>query len=356
MSKTLLLAISAHGLGHLGQTVPLLTALRGADPSLKILLFSSLPADVVQTFIPDGVEYVAAPEHVTIAMHGPLRVDLGETKARFTRWHSRYAEHCQSYCDILSELKPDLVISNVDYTVLSAARKLGIPAFGMCSLNWADIMRPMMDNDAGMLEICDEITSVYRQTERFIRVTPGMDMTALDNRVCVGPLARSGRKHSLHHTLGLPGNTQMLMFSLGGIDQELDIAHWTLPENTHCIVPDHIEATAAGFTRISETGLSYIDALASVDVLLTKPGYGNFCEAWKNNTSVIYLRRDYWPEESALLEWIHKQCPAVEMAPTDFVDGNLCRALSELSALTVPFAHSDGGEQEIVTLLRPYLN
>lgn len=355
MSKTLLLAISAHGLGHLGQTVPLLTALKADDPSHKILLFSSLPDDVVQTFIPDGVEYIAAPEHVTIAMQGPLRVDLEETKERFTHWHNHYAGYCQSYCDILSELEPDLVISNVDYTVLSAANKLGVPAFGMCSLNWADIIRPMMGDDADMLVICDDITDVYRNAEKFIRITPGMDMVDFDNRVCVGPLARSGTWHSLHDKLDLPGSTRMLMFSLGGIEQQLDVAHWTLPENTHCIVPDHVDTASTQFTRISETGLRYIDALASVDVLLTKPGYGNFCEAWKNHTAVIYLRRDYWPEEPALLDWIHRQCPVVEMAPADFAVGNLCRALSDLNDLTMPFAKGATGEQEIMAILRPYL-
>lgn len=356
MSKTLLLAVSAHGLGHLGQTAPLLTALQAYDPALKIILFSSLPAHTVRSFIPAGVELVAAPEHVTIAMQGPLRVNIEETVARFTQWHQHYREHCQAYCDIVSALKPDLVLSNVDYTILSAARKLDIPAIAMCSLNWADILRPLMRDDVRMQAVCDEISAVYRQAEHFIRVSPGMPMADLDNRVSVAPLARSGTRHSLQSMLGLPNNTHMVMFSLGGIEQELDIAHWTLPDNTHCIIPDSVRsASPVFFTRLADTGLCYIDALASVDVLVTKPGYGNFCESWKNKTAVIYVRRDSWPEETVLLDWIHRQCPAVELSQEHFSAGDLRDALSRLNTLKQSFTNGASGEQEVVSLLSRFL-
>lgn len=355
MSKTLLLAVSAHGLGHLGQTVPLLNALQNYNPELTIKLYTSLPQSSVRDSVPAGVELVAAPEHVTVAMQGPLRVDLEETRQRFIRWHQCYEQHCQTYRDAIEELAPDIVISNIDYTPLSAAYDAGVPAFAMCSLNWADIIRPMIGRDTQMLALCDEITAAYRKARHFFRISPGMPMPDLDNLVCVDPLARRGTPFLLRDMLGLPANTQMVMFSLGGIEHKLDMAHWKLPQNTHCIVPDNVETTSPQLTRLAETGLSYIDALASVDVLVTKPGYGNFCESWNNRTAIVYVRRDVWPEEAVLIDWLHQHSPAVELSQADFASGNLCNALAILASKPVEFVSSATGEQQIVRLLAPYL-
>src|SRR3569832_1811318 len=71
--------------------------------------------------------------------------------------------------------------------------------------------------------------------------------------------------------------------------------------------------------------LSFVDGLASVDVLLTKPGYGSFAEAACNGVPVLYVPRVDWPEEPYLVRWQrqHRRSRAISQAQLergDFVE------------------------------------
>jgi hypothetical protein len=50
-----------------------------------------------------------------------------------------------------------------------------------------------------------------------------------------------------------------------------------------------------------------IDLLRSVDAVIAKPGYGTFAEAACNATPLLYVRRQEWPEQDCLIEWLHPQ-------------------------------------------------
>ena len=54
--------------------------------------------------------------------------------------------------------------------------------------------------------------TAYRSARHFIRITPGMAMSALDNCIDVGPLTVCGRRHALP----LAGR-KAVMIAMGGI-------------------------------------------------------------------------------------------------------------------------------------------
>ncbi len=69
--------------------------------------------------------------------------------------------------------------------------------------------------------------------------------------------------------------------------------------------------------------MPFSDILASCDVLLTKPGYGAFVEAAVSGVPVLYVRRDDWPEQPYLVDWLTQvgRCrgvDAVQLAEGDF--------------------------------------
>lgn len=355
MSGPLVFAVSAHGFGHLGQTVPVLEALRERFPSRELIVFSSIPQKQLQTFLPEGVSIVTAPEHVTIAMHDALTVDYPQTRERFVRWHRQYATHVQEYRELLASLRPKVLLTNVDYTVISAACSLDVPVLAFCSLNWSDILDAFVDGDAEMRSVCESICEIYNSADKFLRITPAMEMPELTNRHTIDVLARSGKTHNLHRRLHLPASTRLVLLSLGGIEQAIDLSDWDIPDKTHVIVPDNVDDSRPDVTRMSALSLPYIDILASVDVLVTKPGYGSFCEAWRNSTSLIYVRRERWPEEAVLIDWIKRHCPAQELSCEDFAHGRLAAALKQLDEQSAGFALADTGEYQLINHLSGYL-
>jgi hypothetical protein len=364
--RPIAVAISAHGYGHLGQCVPVVRALQRRFPARRVVVLSEIPPAVLRDFLDESVELVPAPAHVSILMKDALRVDLEATSQAFLDWQNRYDEKVAAFASVLRSIEPALLLSNVDHTPLSAARSLGIPAFAMCSLNWADILESLFFDDANenlgadaeaLTKVCHNIRAVYNSAEAFLRVSPGMGMQSLTNLHRVDVLAREGERYDLHKKLGVPEHHRLVLLSLGGIAQHLPLDRWTLPDDTHWIVPDNacVPADRSRMTPFNELNMKFIDVMTSVDILLTKPGYGSFCEAWRNQTSVLYVRRPRWAEEAALVDWIQRHAPAQEVSLEAFENGNINDAMMALLQRPATFSSLACGESEVLNHLAPYL-
>jgi small subunit ribosomal protein S21 len=55
------------------------------------------------------------------------------------------------------------------------------------------------------------------------------------------------------------------------------------------------------------------DLLASVDAVITKPGYGTFVEAACAGTPILYLERDDWPETPHFAAWLAQHARAAAL-------------------------------------------
>lgn len=118
-------------------------------------------------------------------------------------------------------------------------------------------------------------------------------------------------------------------------------AHCRVVQLGHLLqLPGHFQApataTVRGFDRYA-----FPDLLRSVDVVLTKPGYGTFTEAACNGAAVLYLRRDDWPEQDCLIEWLETNARCLELGEVDLASPRLPALLEALwrkPMRTVPIA------------------
>lgn len=109
-------------------------------------------------------------------------------------------------------------------------------------------------------------------------------------------------------------------------------------------------------------GLSHTDLLRSCDALIGKPGYGTFVEAACNQTPVLYLPREDWPEQPYLVEWLERRVPLVAVTATALRRGELKDALRAVWSQQParPWQRSltalPAGEQEIANRLAKWLS
>ena len=64
--------------------------------------------------------------------------------------------------------------------------------------------------------------------------------------------------------------------------------------------------------------LTFKTLLASVDVIMTKPGYGTIVEAVALKQPVVYVRRYTFADEEALVDFLHRYGRGVELSREDF--------------------------------------
>ena len=303
--KHLVTDISGHGLGHLAQTAPVISRLASMLPGVHLTIRSSLSEKLLRAWISAPFDYVSADLDRGMIMHDAITVDVQASCAWYESFHSDYEERLKKEISSLERLRPDLLLSDIPWIGLEAAHRLRVPSIALCSLNWADIYRHYCHQSRECEEIADRIMSAYANTDVFLQPHPSMPMSELGNTQAIPPIARVGkaRRKQLQTITARPDAEKFILLSMGGIGMQF--SEYSLPviQDTTWIVPDNFETTRKDVIIQSSLGMRYIDLLASVDLVLTKTGYGALVEAVVNRVPVLCIKRPGWPEEAGLFDW-----------------------------------------------------
>ena len=339
--------ISSHGFGHLAITAPVLDALAASQPGLRLTLRTSLPLAKLRQRIHTPFDLLRGSTDFGYVMIDATRIDLRASAAAYRAAHAGWAMRVAAERSFLSELRPDLVLSNVSYLPLAGAAETGIPALALCSLNWADLFAHYFGHEEWATPIHAQMLAAYRSAQRFLRVTPGMAMPALDNLEALGPIAARGHRHDL----GL-GQDKAVLIAMGGIAHHLPVDHWPRLPGVRSLVAGDWQCKHPDAIPFESFGLSFTDLLCSVDAVITKPGYGTFTEAACNGTPVLYQRRENWPEQDCLIAWLEANGRCGEVDKEDLVRGNVGAALERLWQSPVPPLPVSDGAQQAAELIR----
>ncbi len=323
--------ISAHGFGHLAQAAPVINALTGRVPNLRLTIRSGLPRAKLAERLRCRFDHLAARSDFGYVMLDAMRVDLPATAQAYRRQHAAWQRRVDREASFLAGLQPTLVLSDVAYLPLAGAARAGIPSVALCSLNWAELFAHFFTAADWAPRIHQQMLAAYDGAEFFLRLTPGM------------PMADLARRRSL------------VLIALGGIDTQLPVAQWPQPTGIRWLVPQGWRLRQANTTDFEPLELPMIDLLRSVDAVIAKPGYGTFAEAACNGTPLLYVRRQEWPEQDCLIEWLHAHAACAEIGETELRAGRLQAPLAELWRRPKPRSPRPTGVDEAATALLPWL-
>jgi hypothetical protein len=311
----LLVALTAHGFGHAAMTAPVVDALAGELPGLRLTLQSNHPRQLLARRFKRPFEQISGPDDFGLKMQSATRIDVDGSAAAYRDLHDRLASAVTAQSDRMKALGVDLVLANVGYVPLLAAQKAGIPAFAMSCLNWADIYAHYFSDrpeapavDAAMLE-------AYRSARRFLCPAPAMPMPRLDNLHPIGPLAAVARtdRMATRRRLGVDAGMHLGLIAFGGVAADLPLASWPRLAGWRWLVTAD-PADRADQIAFDATTFDFTEVLQSCDVVVSKPGYGTFTEAAANGVPVLFVPRPDWPESPPLIDWLSEwgRCAPIE--------------------------------------------
>jgi hypothetical protein len=176
----LLVDISAHGLGHLAQTAPVLNALRPLVPGS-----APEPAQRLAIVQAGGARRGRIRAHrrgARFRFHDAQRGGHRSARQRvaLSGVSRRLAARVADEADELRRRQVDAVLCNAAYLPLAAAAEAGIPAVGMSSLNWADMFAHYFGREPGP----------PRSMPRFLMPTTGGELLSASLRACRWPISR----------------------------------------------------------------------------------------------------------------------------------------------------------------------
>lgn len=337
--------ISAHGFGHLAQVGPVLDALAARLPDLRLTIRSGLSRERLAQRIGAGFTHIEASSDVAFPMHDAVRLDRAASAEAYRLAHADWNAAVAAEAEFLQHLAPDAVFSDVSYLPLAGARQAGIPCAAMCSLNWADQFGFLFSGESWAVPIHAEIMAAYVGADAFLRCTPAMPMDDLPNARAIPPVARRGTscRSELEARLGRSSERWVLV-AMGGLGFELPVRHWPRVDGVRWLVAAGSGCEREDVTDYDALGVHFSDLLASVDAVIGKPGYGTFVEAAAAGVPLLYLRREHWPEQDVLIEWLERNAAAAEVSPTDFAAGDVMSLLEGLWQAPRPPVVANGAE------------
>ena len=349
--------ISSHGFGHLAQVAPILNQLVRIRPELRLTIRSGLPLEKMRTRIAAPFEFINGRSDFGFVMLDAVRIDQGATAKAYRAWHENWPGRVAAEAEFLRRLAPDLVLTDVAYLPLAGAAKAGIPSLSMCSLNWADLFAHVFGHEPWARAIHDEILAAYRGAECFLRLTPAMSMPDLANTRSIAPVAALGRdcRGELAARLDAAPHERIVLIAFGGFDKNLNAAEWPLTPGVRWLIPENWGTAREDMAALEPPRMNFTDLLRSVDAVLTKPGYGTFTEAACNGTAVLYVRRDDWPEQDCLIDWLEKHARCAEVGEAELMAGTLQPVLERLWQQPRPAIPRPDGAAEAAERIAAYL-
>ena len=331
-------AISGHGFGHAAQVVPVLNALGRLVPNLHALLRTTVPVAFFRDRLAIPWEINAVQQDVGCVQNGPMTIDVEATWREHQRFHSTWDDRLQTEVEDMRVAAPDLVIADTPYLALAAGKAAAIPTVALVSFTWDLVLSeyvapPSIDSRA----VLQSIRQAYAQADLALRITPAPKMELFQRAIDIGTIAEpvpSSREH-LTECLRLAPGEQTVLVGFGGIPLDsLPFDRLELLTGYRFLFDGSVPPGSLQFVATTSLPFSFKALLASVDVIMTKPGYGTLVEAVALRTPMVYVRRYNFADEQPLVDYLHRHGRGIELSMSDFTQGQWQTALQ--TALDLP--------------------
>ncbi|MEW5422389.1 hypothetical protein [Amorphus sp. 3PC139-8] len=340
----LLADVSSHGFGHMMQTSCVLAALHDRTDRLAVRLRSALPAAVVARFAPLPVELGPPPFDPALTMSAPDTIDVAATAQNYRDFAEAFETAVAEAENEIAAFHPDLVFSDIAAPGLVAARRAGVPAVALCSLNWADILRAVMPPGSVPTQALALLEDAYGGADIFLMPDPSMAMPNRGNQRRIGPIGRHGTPcpDRIRAILGLPEDRPLGLLSWGGWDNAVGAGFLAALPHDIAWISD------AGPLLVQ--GIDHVDLIASCAIVVAKPGYGTFVDTIGNGVRLVFTDRPGWPETPALAAWALRHGAAREIHKKT-ADAEAAEAIAELMAETPPAPPALTGADEAAEII-----
>lgn len=346
MSFRLLCTISGHGFGHLSQVAPLLHELAKRRPDLEMRVVTTLPHALLVRSLPDGFSWECRSQDVGLVQADPMQVDRHGTAMALRSLHGAWQQRLDAEKQAMAAWQPDLLVADIPYLPIAAAADLGIPTLAIASLSWDAVLAAYFSRtDPEVASWWHDMRQAYACTTLALLPHPAIVAeNPFPNTLCINPLTTLGQRRTaqLRQTLALSEEDKraLILVTMGGIPSHtLPIAalaqekrfHWLIDIPTAADYPEHLHGLDQRLSR-----WSFADVAASVDGIVSKPGYGMAIAAMAQQIPFLYLRRGLFPDETVICPWLDREGRCAELSAAAFYSGNWYRSLRQQLDRPIP--------------------
>ena len=304
-------------------------------PDLTALLRTTVPPSFFQDRLSIRWSLQAVKQDVGCVQQGPLDIDVAATWRGHEQFHATWQARLDAEIGEMRAVRPAVVLADTPYLAVSAGRETGIPTVVTATFTWHEILTFLEHPAVRHPPLLRSISDAYGKADMALRIAPGLPLKGIPNVVDIGPLAEPAQseRQSLRSHLGISASERLVLVGFGGIP--LDTLPWNRMEQMggYRFLVDGLPPPASSrIHSLASLPYSFKTALASVDVVMTKPGYGTILEAVALGLPVVYVRRYNFADEAPLVEFLHAHGQGCELSREDFMSGHWQTTLEAVCA------------------------
>ena len=327
--------ITAHGYGHGTRSCDILNAIHETAPDVSILVKTDLPIDFLNSRLPPKIKIVQGAFDVGLIQKDSIQIDLEASLVAVEEIYQREEELIEQEAAFIRSENIGVVVADIPAIPLAAAKRAGVPAIAVGNFGWDWIYSDFVRHDPRWQIYVEKFRNVYAQTDLLIRIPFAEPMAAFPNQLDVPLLAKAGT----------PSREQIAQQTKANIDKPWILLSFTsLNLNAQALeniaaldtyeffTVDPLAWEDSGIHCIDRTQVCFADILASVDIVVTKPGFGIVSECIANDKPILYTDRENFLEYPILVESIERYCRNTFIHGTELYAGHLQRAIEAVNA------------------------
>jgi len=342
--------ISSHGLGHASRAAKVINAL---PTEVRLIVKSLAPADFLEHLTKGRrMELYREAWDFGAWQESNFEINWDRTFETAMKIHEEATARLPDETAFLQREKVNVIVTDIPSSPLVAAHRAQIPSICLANFTWVEIFRRAANIPKRRAFLRTLRTEYALAT---LALVPGfaLELPYFRRRYEIPLIADRGkqRRAELRKELGIPKDKKVVLLYFGnwGLGEHGKKEFNHLQDEFSFVSLN--EAFAASH-RLEPVRWPFSDIVASVDVVLGKPGYGTMSECMANATPVVYYPRPEFAEYPALRRAIAQWGGGIQIRKRDFVGGQWRGPLRRASQLSPSRLSCTGARQAARYIIR----
>ena len=328
--------ITPHGLGHAVRSLEVIRHLLDLAPDLEIVLVSALPEFVIRQNLPRPLATRERHLDIGLVQQDSLRFDLEATREALESLRRRQQTVVDEEIRFFRAEDIQGIVCDVPFLPFLAAARAGIPAVGLGNFTWDWIYQRYAEGDRRWEPLVSWIREAYRECPLFLQLPLHGDCSVCPTVRDVPLVARRARRtrEQTRRLLGLTENHKayLVSFTLLDLQAEAKRRLETMGDRLF-LYKEPLRLPVRNGLALDHLDIPYADAVAAVDGVITKPGYGIVADCLVHGTPVIYTDRGLFPEYDVLVRALTAHLTAVYIPSAELYAGRWQEPIDNLERL-----------------------
>lgn len=336
--------ITAHGYGHGTRSCDVLRALHRLAPEQPVIVTTDLPHDFLNSRLNgcDNITLRPGAFDVGLVQKDSIQIDLFQTLEKLETLYNREEELIIQEQNFFRENNVGVVVADIPAIPLAAAQRSNLTNIAIGNFSWDWIYEAYAKTDFHWEFFVEKFREVYAQTDLLLRLPFAPPMEPFPERKNIPLLASPGTPqrekiaHISYYDICTNKPWVLLSFTSLNLDfQALEnIRQLSGEYEFFCVEP--LEFPDSCIHSIDRHKICFADILASVDIVISKPGFGLVSECIVNNKPLIYSDRGDFAEYPYLVEGIEKYLKNVHLPSKKLYEGDFFQCLQKIKTAPEP--------------------